>query len=297
MCEPDTSQVLASGIRQTRAADGGLESHSAFHPHPVQGWAPDFIPQLAEDAVDSGYIDQLMPVSGDGAIRLAQELAQKEGIFAGISGGATLEGALKICESAPAGTNVLCMLPDTGERYLTTPLFEDIAVEMTPEEIEISHSTPRYRFDAAPTLAASAAGEASDDADGAAATSASATPEAISDANRPVVMFALEWCEVCWSVRKLFAAAGIAYRSIDIDSVEYQKDDWGGQIHTALTALTSSTTIPQVFVGGKYIGGCTEVMAAHGAGELQQLLQDNSVVFDDENVVAAEFLPSWLHRR
>ena len=82
-------------------------------------------------------------------MRLARELAQKEGIFAGISGGATLAGALKVCESAEAGSNVLCMLPDTGERYLSTPLFGDVQAEMNDAEIEVSHSTPGYHVETA----------------------------------------------------------------------------------------------------------------------------------------------------
>ena len=83
-------------------------------------------------------------------LRLSRELAQKEGIFTGITGGATFAGALQICARAEKGAKVLCMLPDTGERYLSTPLFEDIPAEMTGEEIEISQSTPRYRFDVKP---------------------------------------------------------------------------------------------------------------------------------------------------
>ena len=116
----------------------------------MQGWTPDFIPKLAEDAVRDGLIDEVVPVKGADALRLARELAQKEGIFTGITGGATFAGALQICARAEKGAKVLCMLPDTGERYLSTPLFEDIPAEMTGEEIEISRSTPRYRFDVRP---------------------------------------------------------------------------------------------------------------------------------------------------
>ena len=79
-------------------------------------------------------------------MRCAQDLARKEGIFVGITAGATLAGALKVCESAPEGSTVLCMLPDTGERYLSTPLFADIPVDMTEEESGISHSTPNFHL-------------------------------------------------------------------------------------------------------------------------------------------------------
>jgi cysteine synthase A len=204
VCEPDNSPILGSGIRQARTSDGvPSESHPFFRPHLMQGWTPDFIPKLVEDAVTADLIDQVLPIKGGDALRLSRELAQKEGIFTGITGGATFAGAVQVCARAERGANVLCMLPDTGERYLSTPLFEDIPAEMTGEEIEISQSTPRYRFDikSAPSTPAAPVAEAP----------LQVTPEAeafvtkvTSDPSHPVVMFALEWCEFCWSVRKLF---------------------------------------------------------------------------------------------
>ena len=139
VCEPDNSQLIGSGIPQP-----GLESHPAFQPHPMQGWSPDFIAKLTADAFDSALVDSLIPVKGDEAIRLSKELAQQEGIFTGISGGATVAGALDVCQSATKGSSVICIQPDTGERYLSTPLFEDIAEGMTEAEIELSKSTPSY---------------------------------------------------------------------------------------------------------------------------------------------------------
>jgi cysteine synthase A len=79
---------------------------------------------------------------------MSNELATKEGIFVGITSGATFAGALRVCAEAPEGANILCMLPDTGERYLSTPLFAGIPAEMTPEEMEISRSTPSAQFTA-----------------------------------------------------------------------------------------------------------------------------------------------------
>ena len=87
-------------------------------------------------------IDQIVPHPGAEAMRCSRELAQKEGIFVGITSGATFAGALEVCAEAPKGSTVLCMLPDTGERYLSTPLFADIPADMTDEEMAISHSTP-----------------------------------------------------------------------------------------------------------------------------------------------------------
>jgi cysteine synthase A len=112
----------------------------------MQGWSPDFIPKLTDDAVKMDVIDRVLTISNADAMRWSKELATKEGIFVGITAGGTFAGALKVCEGAPKGTTVLCMLPDTGERYLTTPLFADIPADMTDEEIKISLTTPGYRL-------------------------------------------------------------------------------------------------------------------------------------------------------
>jgi len=147
LCEPDNAQLLASGVAQERNDDGSpASSHPSFSPHPMQGWTPDFVPLLTEDALGLHLADRILPVNGKDALKAARDLARQEGIFAGISSGATLAGALQICAEAPEGANVLCMLPDTGERYLSTPLFDDIEVEMDADETEISRSTPNYQF-------------------------------------------------------------------------------------------------------------------------------------------------------
>jgi cysteine synthase A len=143
VCEPADAQLLGSGTPQERNPDGSPAApHPAFKPHPMQGWTPDFIPKLTADAVDLKVIDRVIPIPGADALRYSRELAQKEGIFVGISAGGTFAGALQVCRDAPKGATVLCMLPDTGERYLSTPLFADIAADMTEEEVAISRSTP-----------------------------------------------------------------------------------------------------------------------------------------------------------
>jgi cysteine synthase A len=76
----------------------------------------------------------------------ARALARKEGIFTGVSGGSTFAVSLKVAETAPPGSVILCMLPDTGERYLSTPLFDGIVEEMDEEELRISRSTPGFQL-------------------------------------------------------------------------------------------------------------------------------------------------------
>jgi len=147
VCEPEDAQLLASGIEQARNPDGTPASpHPTFKPHPMQGWTPDFIPKLTGDAVTMKVINRILPIPGPEAIRCAKELATKEGIFVGITSGATLAGALKIAAQAEKGANILAMLPDTGERYLSTPLFADVSADMNEEELKISRSTPTAQF-------------------------------------------------------------------------------------------------------------------------------------------------------
>jgi cysteine synthase A len=226
-------------------------------------------------------------------MRLARDLARLEGIFVGITAGATLAGALKVAEPAPRGATILCMLPDTGERYLSTPLFADIGEDMSEEELDISRSTPAARFDAPPPAPAEGAEPVQADAE--AVTFVETT---IADRAQPVVLFALEWCEFCWSVRRFFARLGIEYRSIDLDSVAYQENDWGGRIRAALRAKTGSVTIPQIFVGGAFVGGCTELFDAYKSGALQNLLNASGARYDAQaKLEPYDFLPKWLQPR
>ena len=301
VCEPDNSPMLGSGVPQPRDAAGqATGSHPAFRPHPMQGWSPDVVAAITESAFTDGLVDQVVPVNGQDALRLSRELARQEGIFTGITGGATLAGALQVAASAKPGANLLCLLPDTGERYLSTPLFADIPADMDEDELAIARSTPSARFDVpsapapapAPVAAAVAAPPAVEP------DSATFVEQVINDPATPVVMFALEWCEFCWSLRRLFAAYQVPYRPVDLDAAAWQADGRGGRVRTALSARTGINTIPQVFVGGKLLGGCTDVIEAVRAGTFQARLRELGVPVKAPNDRdPGEFLPGWIHPR
>jgi len=150
LSEPENAQLVGSGIPQARdEGNSPAVSHSAFQPHPIQGWTPDFIPYVLQEAIDNKYFDDLIPVPGPLGIEWSRKLASREGIFTGISGGATFAVAMQVAEKADPGSVILCMLPDTGERYLSSPLFEGIAEGMTEEETALSLSTPGFHMPSA----------------------------------------------------------------------------------------------------------------------------------------------------
>ena len=235
----------------------------------------------------------MVPVAGDESLELARRLAREQGILVGTTSGATLAAALQIARRSPPGTNIVCMLPDTGERYMSTPLFEHIGEEMNAEEVALSQSTPGYRFDIQPACPIPVRIDP-------AATLDAEAERFVSDVinEEPVVLFALEWCEFCWSVRKLFGHLGIEYRSIDLDSVEYQQDDLGGKIRAVLAARTGTVTIPQIFVAGEHIGGCTEMFDAMRDGSLPKTFRANGIRYDDSRQIDPYSLfPKWLQPR
>ena len=125
-----TGEVLKSArpeikIIGTEPENAALLSGNDWHPHKIQGWTPDFIPKV----LNTNVTDDVILVSDEDSIATAKELAQKEGIFCGISAGATMKAALICAEKAPANSSFCVILPDTGERYLSSPLFEGISEE------------------------------------------------------------------------------------------------------------------------------------------------------------------------
>jgi cysteine synthase A len=109
-------------IVATEPAGASLLGGKEWKPHKIQGWTPDFVP----DVLNPKVFDELVPVADEDGKATARRLAREEGIFVGISSGATLAAGLKVAERAPPGSVLLVMLPDTGERYLGTYLFDDI---------------------------------------------------------------------------------------------------------------------------------------------------------------------------
>lgn len=293
VCEPDNSPMLASGIAQARREDGAhAASHPMFRPHLMQGWSPDFISQLTEQVQEQQLIDDFIAVPGDDALKFSRRLAREEGLFVGISSGATLAAALKVAENAPAGSNILCMLPDTGERYLSTPLFDDIAVDMDKDEISLSQSTESFRFDKSGSVASAPQDEELP------REIVEEFKALISNSESPVVLFALEWCEFCWSVRKLFAKYEIPFQSVDLDSVNYQQDMRGGKLREALRQHTGWNTLPQIFIGGEFIGGCTDLFDMLKSSELFNKLEAQNIqARKDIDIDPYSLLPGWLHPR
>jgi cysteine synthase len=123
LARPET-QVVA-----VEPENASLLAGKPFSPHKIQGWTPDFVPKV----LNRDVADRLVTVSDAEAIETARALARSEGIFCGISCGGTFAGALKVAREAPPGSVILAMLPDTGERYLSTALFEGITDGSDPE--------------------------------------------------------------------------------------------------------------------------------------------------------------------
>lgn len=145
LAEPGAAAIVGSGIKTERNADGSPQaSHPAFQSHPIQGWTPDFIPLVLEKGLDLNLHDELVNIPDGAGVSMAQSLAKNEGILTGISGGATMWAAVETAKHAPEGSVLVAMLPDTGERYLSTPLFASISAEMNEEELAIARSTPSW---------------------------------------------------------------------------------------------------------------------------------------------------------
>jgi cysteine synthase A len=165
---------------------------------------------------------------------------------------------------------------------------------MNAKELALSNSTPGYRFEMRPnpvpqdkpTVTAAARLDA--DAQRFVAETVAA---------EPVVMFALQWCEFCWAVRKFFDAIGVRYVSVDLDSVEYQRGDRGAKIRAVLAKQTGEVTIPQIFVNGQLIGGCNALFESYATGAAQKLLAASGISGALPVIDPYAFLPKWQQPR
>ena len=290
LCEPSNAPLLLSGVKTTYADDGSItaESHPVFRPHLLQGWTPDFVPEMVEHATQHALYDELGHVSGDEAVEMARRLAASEGIFSGTSGGGVLAVALRKAATLPAGSNVVAMLPDTGERYLSTPLFDGVPADMTPEEQQLIDGL----------------------GDGfATAALPQPLPPPSDEGRRAVESFvrsgsvavvAMESCEFCWTVFKLLDAIGVPYVKLNFDALEFAPENRGNVIRASLQEKTGQVTFPQVFVSGEFIGGAADACIMWKKGELQPLLEAAGVKPEGEHEWNGysgdpfEFLPKWM---
>ncbi|MGJ8664466.1 MAG: pyridoxal-phosphate dependent enzyme [Marinicella sp.] len=282
--EPDNIQMLKSGIPQP---DLEGASHPNARPHPVQGWAPDFIPRILSDDILS-LIDYYQPVNGADALKYSKLLAQQEGLFVGISSGATFAAALALAETVPPGSHILCMLPDTGERYLSSVLFEDIDIHMNAEELAISHSTETARFDlpiAAPVIQLPVVKDLEN-----------ADLQSVNQliAVNKVLIFSLEWCDFCLSLKNFFQAWGVDFHAIDVDSAQMAENNHGAKIKHVVAAKTQSINLPQVYVAGELIGGFSDISKAYHTGRLQELFISNGINYKLLNINPDDFAPKWV---
>jgi cysteine synthase A len=249
LCEPSNAPMMYSGIETKYPEDEKPSpsfdmAHPVWRPHLFQGWAADFIPKLVTQVREEKLYDDIMPISGFDAIATSQQMAEKEGIFSGTSGGGTVWAALQIAKTAPIGTNILAMVPDTAERYLSTPLFENIPAGMTNEEKEISESTPSApppSADFPPVL-----------------PGAIAFVEEKNRSSKKIVVWSLEYCEFCWTLTRFLDRLQVPYERIDIDNFQFAKDNMGNKYRSALQDKTGCKTFPQFFISEAFIGGAVD---------------------------------------
>jgi cysteine synthase A len=212
-------------------------------------------------------------------IHLSLYLLQ-EGIFTGTSGGGILAAALNFAKTAKEGTSIVAVLPDTGERYLSTPLFDGIGADMTEVEKEIASSTPSLP---PPAVLLPPAND----------ESAAFVQENI--AKNKIVIWSLQYCEFCWTLTSFFDKIGVPYTEISIDSFEYAKDNMGNKYRSALTDLTGCNTFPQCFINGVFIGGAVDACMKWKKGELQPIFKVAEIDFDNSyEGDPFEFLPKWV---
>ena len=288
VCEPDNAPLLYSGVKSEWNDDSTVkEPHPLWRPHLLQGWTADFIPKLVLEAQEDDLIDSLHHVNGDVSMKTSLRLARKEGILTGPSGGGVLSAALKFAETAKPGSTIVAMLADTGERYLSTPMFSEISADMNEAEMEIAASTAS---EAPPNINMP---EPCDN-------SIEFVKQTSEGEKSGIVVWSLQSCEFCWTAFGLLGALGLEknvhYKVIDIDSFQYAKDNQGNKYRSALSTMTNVNTFPQIFINGKFIGGAVDLcMMWKNGDELKNLLvEDLGLTLSDWDGDPFEFLPKWM---
>mmetsp|Transcript_9568 Transcript_9568/g.29692 ORF Transcript_9568/g.29692 Transcript_9568/m.29692 type:complete len:528 (+) Transcript_9568:123-1706(+) len=300
-CEPDNAPLLYSEVKTEYGGkhESFVTPHPCWRPHLFQGWAPDFIPELVSKAQDEGLVDEIQHVGGDEAMATAKALAANEGLFSGTSGGGTLAVALRLAQKAGEGSdvNIVCLLADTGERYLSTPLFKDIPADMTEEEKALAGSPPAA--EAPPAIELPEVDDASP---------AMAFVKTTNKDNK-LVVWSLQYCEFCWTLFGLLDALGLQgrYKVINIDSFEYAKENTGNKYRSAVSKMTGVNTFPQLFIEGEFYGGAVDAAMGWKKGTLQPKLEkaglnvkkveaDGSKGADFNGYAGDpfEFLPKWM---
>ncbi len=294
--------------------------HAIFviiHPTPL---LPLFFlsPKLLRDSLDR--INHVQPVNGKDAMNMALNLAKKEGIFTGVSGGGAVAGAIRFAETLLSSgeklgvegrpLNICAIVADTGERYLSTLLFDDVPVDMSPEEISIFNSTPLGQvFPPSSTDSEVTENDMSSHSIGnRTATAAEESPAPPPDlnpkakkyvedilANNKVVMFSLEWCEFCHSVTKFFKAVGLDFYTMPLDSASNMKDNWGIEVRKVTSSMTGCMTIPQIFIGGTFVGGAMDVMKGYRDGSLKPTFVEAGLPYDG-SIDPEAYLPNWVSK-
>ncbi len=266
-------------------------------------------PKVLRDSLDR--IHHVQPVNGNEAMEMALNLAKKEGIFSGISGGGAVAGAIMFAEKLVSSgktnegrpLNVCAIVADTGERYLSTLLFENVPVDMSPEEIGISNSTPMGQF-SIPSLDKDKPKNNDMGNSSMLGKKHAAAPDLnpkveqfVKDTltNNKVVMFSLEWCEFCHTVTKFFKAANIDFYKMPLDSASNMKDNWGIEVRNVVSSMTGCNTIPQIFIGGTFVGGAMDIVKGFHDGSLKPKLLDAGLTYKDD-IDPEAYLPNWVSK-
>jgi cysteine synthase A len=194
-----------------------------------------------------------------------------------------------LAEDVPAGSNILCMLPDTGERYLSTALFDDVNIKMNEAEQAIANSTPTARFGHMPQTVVQL--PALDLLSQQARNYVDA-----SIANHPVMLFSLEWCDFCIEIKKMMDDLDISYRCIDVDAMEHKVDGFGDDVKKVVAAKAQCIDLPKLYIGGDLMGGLENFIKTYESGLLSDMLQKHEINWNGARLDVNNYVPKWVNK-